>query len=68
MRFTERRRQLLLEHGAEAVRECGVLWLVFAMLDKVVAGSLTMPWMLWNFSGSVAVWAFGMYIETKRQR
>ena len=60
--------ELFKEHGAEAIRECGVLWLVFALLDKVVAGRITLPWMVWNFSGSVAVWAFGVYIEMKRKR
>ena len=54
-------------HTAEALRECGILWLVFSVLDKAVSSRLTVPWTMWNFSGSVALWLLGMYIETKRK-
>jgi len=54
--------ELLKQHGAEAIRECGILWLVFSVLDQAVSGTLTAPWAIWNFCGSVAFWVFGMYI------
>jgi hypothetical protein len=59
--------ELFKQHGAEAAREFGILWLVFALLDKVVAGAITLPWMIWNFLLSVAMWTAGMYIEMKRR-
>jgi hypothetical protein len=60
--------ELLKEHTAEALRECGVLWLVFSLLDQTLAGDLTFPWILWNLCGSIVFWAVGLYIETKRKR
>jgi hypothetical protein len=59
--------ELFKEHLAEAAREFGILWLVFALLDKVVAGAITVPWMVWNFLLSIAMWSAGMYIEVKRR-
>jgi len=38
------------------------------MLDKLVSGTITLPWTLWNFFGSIAFWIFGMHIEMKRQQ
>jgi hypothetical protein len=58
--------ELFKEHGAEAIRECGILWLVFSLLDQAVSGKLTLPWFLGNVCGSIAVWFIGMYIELKR--
>lgn len=60
--------ELFKEHGAEAIRECGILWLVFSVLDQAVSDKLTLPWVIGNFSGSLAVWMIGMYIEVKRKR
>ncbi len=68
MKLSEHTWELIKEHSAEAVRECGVLWFVFSMLDQVVAGRLTIPWTLWNFCGSIVFWFGGLYIETKRRR
>ncbi len=59
---------LFKEHAAEAFRECAILWLVFSLLDRTIAGQLTVTWTWWNFSGSIAVWTIGMYIEVKRKR
>ena len=59
--------ELFKEHGAEAVRECGILWLVFSFLDRAVSSGLTLPWLVGNLCGSVAVWFIGMYIELKRK-
>ena len=59
--------ELLKEHGAEAMRECGILWLVFSVLDQAVSGTLTVPWTMWNLCGSVVFWFVGIYIEAKRK-
>ena len=52
-------------HIADALRECGILWLVFSALDKLVEGRLSVPWIMANFAASVALWACGMYIDLK---
>ena len=61
-------RELFMQHAAEAIRECAILWLVFAVLERAVSGTLTFPWAMSNFLGSVVFWVIGMYIEVKRQR
>jgi len=66
--WTPRQNTLLNERLAEAFRECGILWVVFALLDRTVAGTLTAPWALWNFSASVAIWSLGIYIEKATKR
>jgi hypothetical protein len=60
--------ELFKEHIAEGIRECGILRLVFSVLDQAVSGKLTVWWAIGNFSGSVAAWTVGMYIELKRKR
>jgi hypothetical protein len=67
VRVSSRTYELFKAHGAEALRECGILWLVFSLLDQTVSGKLSVPWIAWNFSGSVVFWIVGMYIETKRK-
>ena len=67
MKVSERFIERLKEHGAEAIRECAILWLVFSLLDQFVTSRLTVPWTAWNLSGSFAFWVFGMYIEMKRR-
>jgi len=59
--------ELFKEHLAEGARECGILWLVFSLLDQAISGELTMPWFIGNFCGSIATWLLGMYIELKRK-
>jgi len=44
VKVSNRTIELLKQHSAEACRECGILWLVFSMLDQFVTGKLTMPW------------------------
>ncbi|MEK6372467.1 MAG: hypothetical protein AABO58_07195 [Acidobacteriota bacterium] len=68
MRWTPGEDTLFNERFAEALRECGILWLVFALLDRTVTGTLTVPWAMWNFFASVVIWGFGIYIEPKKTR
>ena len=65
LRLNDPAKELTGERFAEAVRECGVLWLVFSILDRLLTDELTIPWAAWNISASVAVWVFGMYIELR---
>jgi ABC-type uncharacterized transport system permease subunit len=62
---------LLTHRISEALREMAVLWLVFAMLDKLVANELTASWMMSNCVVCIAGWIAGFYIEmtaVRRQR
>lgn len=47
----------------DALREVAVLWLVFAVLDKFVAGHLEASWVFGNITGCIACWLSGIYIE-----
>lgn len=59
---------LIAERSSEALREIGVLWLVFAMLDKLLADELTLPWLLTNGTAAIAAWVSGIYIELMNDR
>ena len=54
---------LVAHRISEALREVGVLWLVFAMLDKLVTDDLSGTWIATHCSMAVASWTVGMYIE-----
>ncbi len=51
---------------AEALREIGVLTLVFALLDRIVAGRITVSWTLMALSISVASFLLGCVLERMR--
>jgi hypothetical protein len=63
--LTKRQWRLTWERAAEAIRECGILWLVFSILDKIIDGTITFPWLLTNFGISIVLWSYGMYIEIR---
>jgi len=65
MKWTERQKRLAWERFAEALRECGILWLIFAMLDRLLSGTLTWSWGLTNSAAALALWLYGTYIEIK---
>ena len=48
---------------AEALREIGVLVLVFSLLDRLVAGRITFVWVLFAVLVSFAVFFYGCYLE-----
>jgi hypothetical protein len=52
--------------GAD-VREFALLWLVFALLDSVMADKLTLLWLTGNFAGCTTLWICGAYIELRRR-
>jgi hypothetical protein len=51
----------------EGLREVGVLVLVFAILDKVIAGNITVWWTAIALAGGLLFFAGGCYIERKRR-
>jgi len=68
MRVTREERRHVRERLAEAFREVGVLWLTFALLDRLVSGTLTFPWVFVNGTWAIATWSLGLYIELRRPR
>jgi hypothetical protein len=67
VRWNEAREELFFDRIAEALRECGILWLVFSVLDEVVQGKLTSLWLIGNAAGALAAWAAGTYIELRKK-
>jgi len=65
MKMTRAHWQRINDRFAEAARECGILWLTFSLLDRLVSGTFTFPWGLTNATGSLAVWLVGIYIELR---
>lgn len=65
MRWTEERTIILADRIAELFREFAILWLTFSLLDKLVAGQLTIPWLLANGLFSIAAIVAGTYIELR---
>jgi hypothetical protein len=51
---------------AEALREIGVLILVFSVLDKIVAGGITLQWTVFAVLLSAIVFSSGVLLERKR--
>jgi hypothetical protein len=56
------RKDLMAAFGHD-MREFALLWLVFAVLDVLVAGKLTWSWALGNLGFTSLVWYLGAYIE-----
>ena len=52
---------------AEALREIGILIFVFALLDKMVSGSITLRWTLAVFVASGGFFVMGVYLERIRR-
>jgi len=59
---------VLVERGPELFREAGVLWIVFAVLDRLVTNVLTFTWVFSNVSAALAIWAVGIYFESRNKR
>ena len=59
---------VLAERGPELLREVGVLWLVFAILDRLVANALSFEWVTSNVSAALVMWGSGIYLESKVRR
>jgi hypothetical protein len=68
MKWNPAQQHLMYGHIAEGVREIGILWLVFSMLDRILANRLTLQWSIANVAGSVAIWLLGLYIDIARHR
>jgi hypothetical protein len=59
-------RKLTEEMIGEGLRDVGILILVFAVLDKLVNGQITLWWTLAAVSVSALVFASGCYVERIR--
>jgi hypothetical protein len=59
-------KQSVNEMVAEALREIGVLILVFSVLDKIVAGSISVQWAAIVIFISTVAFVSGVLIERKR--
>lgn len=57
----------VLEATAEGLREAGLLWLVFSMLDRLLTGSLTLLWTAGNVGGAGLLWTVGTLVEARRR-
>lgn len=64
----ERVRVVVVARMHKAFREIAVLWLVFAIVDRLVASSLTIAWVCVNVAIAVAFWICGIYIESTESK
>ncbi len=60
-------RETVEQMVGEAFREVGILILVFAILDKLVSGSITGKWTLTAFGISAFFFSAGVYLERRRR-
>jgi hypothetical protein len=67
-KLTKDQFRVFTRHFAEALREIGVLWFVFSMLDQLVNGRFTWLWALPKVAGALAAWAVGTYIDMREER
>jgi len=67
MKFTDAQFRHAEERFSEACREVALLWLTFSLLDRLVAGTITFPWILGNGGVAIAAWVLGLYIELRRK-
>jgi len=63
MKWTKEEWLHVTDRLAEALREVGLLWITFALLDRLVSGTLTFPWVIENAAVAIAMWIFGLHIE-----
>ena len=67
MKLTAARKEHLTDRVAEAARELAILWVTFSLLDRLVSGTLTYPWVITNTGIAIAVWCIGVYIELEKR-
>ena len=63
--MSEQTKVVIAQRLSEFCREVGVLWLVFSILDRLVAQTLTVVWLGTNLLIGVALWVVGIYIELR---
>lgn len=66
MWWNEKREERFWERTTEFGREIMLLWTVFAVLDRVVAGTLTFAWAMVNLGIGIAGWTLAVYLELRR--
>ena len=65
MKWTKAQKDLFVSHAGELCRECGMLWLVFSLLDRIVSDSFTFRWAITNVAAALLVWIAGTYIDLR---
>lgn len=65
MKWTNEQKDLFVRHAGELCRECGMLWLVFSLLDRIVSDSFTFRWAISNVAAALPVWIVGTYIAIR---
>ena len=51
---------------ADAFREIGILVFVFAILDKMISGTITIGWTIAAIALALGFFGMGLYIERSR--
>ncbi len=67
MKWTKRQFDTGIRHFGELFRECGMLWLVFSLLDRLVSDTLTFRWAIPNAAAAFLLWIVGTYVDMKRE-
>jgi len=65
VKWTREQKDLFVRHAGELCRECGMLWLVFSLLDRIVSDSFTFRWAISNVAAALLVWIAGTYIDLR---
>jgi hypothetical protein len=63
MWWTKKRMDHAARRFTELIREMTLLWMVFAILDRLVVERLSISWVAFNLAAGVAGWAIAVYIE-----
>jgi hypothetical protein len=67
VKWTKEQDDLLIKHIGELLREGGLLWLVFSLLDRIVSDSFTFQWTFPNVAAALFVWCAGTYLDLRRE-
>ena len=68
MKLTIDEKLRIVREAATAWREVAVLWFTFALLDRYIAGTITLPWVIVNTVVTVAMWMSGIYLDVRLTR
>jgi hypothetical protein len=59
--------EFALRTFCELLRETGLLWLVFSMLDRLISATLTVGWSLGNCGAALTLWIIGTGVEARHR-
>jgi hypothetical protein len=58
-------RLFVLHCFCELLRESGLLWLVFSMLDRLLTSTISVGWVFGNTSAALTLWFIGTIMEAR---